>query len=127
MKTINLGWTTVAVDGTTEVFIPATGWGDASEVAKLRGNLELRGLTGSNISVAVGYQTANVENSPDAHVVLGSFQTAAGVYFGGSFTDASTNTQAKRLVRFGWVVKLTSAGSLATARVGGTLDVIKPA
>ena len=126
MKTIRLPWTTVAVDGTTEVFIPATGWMDSSDVAKVRTNFEARGFTGL-MNVLVGYQTANVENAPDAHVTTGSFQTTAGVYFGSSFADAASNTQAKRMVRFGWVVKLTSGSTLATVRVAGSVDIVKPA
>jgi hypothetical protein len=126
MKTLSLPWTMVAADSTTEVFLPATGWMQAADVAKIRTNFELRGVTGT-INVLVGYQTANVENSPDAATNTGTFQTSVGVYFGGSFTDVSAATQAKQLIRFGFVVKLTSGFTLSVARAGGSVDIIKPA
>jgi hypothetical protein len=116
----------VAADSTTEVFLPATGWMQAADVAKIRTSFELRGVTGT-INVLVGYHTANVENSPDAATNTGTFQTSGGVYFGSSFTDVSAAMQAKQLVRFGFVVKLTSGSTLSVARAGGSVDIIKPA
>ena len=126
MKTLRLRWTTVCVDGTTEVFVPDTDWMRAPDVAKIRLYMEARGFTGL-MNVIAGYQTCNVDNSPDAHNTIGSFVTTAGVTFGASFADVTANTQAKQYVRFGWVVKLTSGSTLATVRVGGSIDIIPPA
>lgn len=124
-STTNLGWTTLCVDGTAEVAIPATGWMGAKEVDKYRGTYELRGITGL-MNVALGYQTCNVENSPDAHTTVTSFQTTAGVYYGGSFTDISANTLGKQLVRIVWVCKLSTGSALASARVAGSVDLMTP-
>lgn len=126
MKTMSLPWTMIAAASTVEVFLPVTGWMRAADVAKVRGSFELRGLTGV-ISALVGYQTANVEDAPDAANNLGTFQTTAGVFYGAGFTDVSATVQAKQLVRFGFVVKLSTGTTLAVARAGGSVDIIQPA
>lgn len=126
-KTYPLPWTTVCADSTAVVAIPASNWMTATEFGKLRANMEMRGITGTYLNVGVGYQTANVENSPGGDTLLGSYHTTADMYYGTSFSDEMANTLPKQLFRFVWLVKLSQAGSLATARVGGSVDVIPPA
>ncbi len=86
IRTVPLPWPKLHVDPTTEVAILASAWIPAQELYKFRGNYEILDPTGG-VTVALGYQTANVENAPDAHVVDTTFQTAAGVSFGSSVTE----------------------------------------
>lgn len=79
------------------------------------------------MSVALGYQTANVENAPDAAVALTTFKTTEDLYYGPSFSDVTANTLPKQLVRPVWIVKLTSGSALASVRVGGSIDIVPPA
>ena len=126
MRTIPLPLTTVCVDGTAVVAIPATNWMKAADVAKVRANMELRGITGTNMNVGLGYQTANVENAPGGETLLGSYRTSADVYYGSSFESVSAQTDGKVLIRWVWLVKLSSGNTIATARVCGSVDVIPP-
>lgn len=125
MKTIALPWTTVGTVNANEEALPATGWMRAGDITKVRASFELRGVTGV-LNVCVGYQTANAENSPDAHVTLGTLQTANNVYYGASFADIAANTAGKQFIRFVWVVKLTSGSTLSIGRVGGSIDILTP-
>ena len=125
IRSVPLPWTTVYAISTAEAVIPATGYMTAQEVAKYRGNFDMRAPTG-NISVALGYQTCNVESSPDAHTVVTAFETTATVVFGTAFTDIASTMQGKQLVRIVWVTKLTSGGVLAMARVAGSVDLMAP-
>lgn len=94
----------------------------AAEVKKVRQTFELRNRTGG-IEVTLGYQVANVDNAPGGHTKIDStFRTTADVYYGTTFLDISSATEASVLVRFVWVVK--SNNSLGTARVGGSIDII---
>ncbi len=125
INTTSLGWTTVCVDSTSEVAFPASGWMSAKDINKYRGSFEARAFSGL-MNVALGYQTANVENSPDAHNTVTSFQTTAAMVYGSAFTDISANTLGKQLVRAVWVCKLTSGSTLATVRVAGSVDWMSP-
>ncbi len=127
MRTITLPWTTVATDSTSVVAIPATGWMKASDFAKVRATMEMRGITGTNLNVSVGYQTANVENAPGGDAVIGSYRTTADVFYPTGFTDISADTLGKVMIRLVWLVKLSSGSTIATARVGGSVDLVPPA
>lgn len=77
-----------------------------------------------NITVAGGYQTADVENSGDTPASVGSVQTGNGVLFPtGGLVDISSTTGQKQLIRFGYVVILSSGSTLSLARVVGTLTI----
>ena len=121
IKSIPIPWTTVIAGSTTAAGFPATGWLPALQVQKLRVNFEMRGRSG-NLQVTLGYQTANVENSPDEPIAVGSYQTTNDVFYGSSPTDISANTLGKQLIRFVWMVKLSADGSPGFARVGGSID-----
>ena len=125
VTTFPLAWTTICVDSTTAVAFPASAWMSAQEWAKFRGTMELRGITGLT-NVTLGYQTCNVENAPDTAVPVPGYQTANGVYFPSAFTDISSDTFAKQLVRLVWRAKRTSGSTLGTARVGGSVDIVSP-
>lgn len=78
------------------------------------------------IEVALGYETANVEDAPDAHTTVSVFRSSNGQSFHGSFTDASSSTLGKQMVRPVWVVKLTSGSALGMARVAGFMYIVEP-
>lgn len=75
----------------------------------------------TNLSVTFAYQTANVEDAPDAAVEVGSAQTTDGMNYG-SLTDISSNSNSKQLIRFGWNVQNTSAAALIVGMCGGAVD-----
>ena len=122
MQRIVLIWSTVFanVQSPTKLFHPATGWLNAAEVKFIKAVWELISPM-TNLSVEFGYQTANVENSPDAAISLGSAQTAAGLSYG-TITDISAATAGKRLVRFGFLGTNSAAASLVMGRCGGYVE-----
>lgn len=120
---VSTGWNTLICDSTGATFWPVTGWMDAKTVGSLVCNFEVRCLDGDQ-EVSAAYQTANVENSPDAAQALGSYVNANGMTYGSAFTDVSANTQPKQLVRFGFLVKNTATSNVTWTRVSGTFDVL---
>lgn len=129
IRRISFSWTTgftnsSAVEG---VFIPLTGWSPAADVGKARCSWEANSETSGSTITRPGYQTANVENSPDAATTLGSdTQTGAGVKYATGMNDIASVTQAKSLVRFGMWVKLASGSALACVRLAGSFDIQSP-
>lgn len=129
IRRVSFPWTTAysnssSVDG---VFIVLTGWMSAPDVAKVRATWEATMETSANLVTRPGFQTANVENSPDNPQTLGSDSlTSVGVKFGTALTDITSSTQAKALVRFGIWVKLASGGSLACVQLAGSFDIQSP-
>jgi hypothetical protein len=123
MKRIPMPWTTVTTKSQTPTtkFYPATPWLPAESVNRARGTFELISAD-ANLSVTFGYQTANVENSPDAQVTIGSAKTSDGMSYG-TLTDISSNTNGKHLVRFGYDLTNTSAALAVSGRVGGFVDI----
>ena len=121
---ISLPWTVVYANSTSARAHPASGWMSASLFSKVRGDFEICERI-SDLDVSLGYQTANVENSPDAAATIGSYQNANGVYYGSAWTDIATYTDAKAIFRFVWVTKNTAGSSLTMARVGGSIKGIK--
>jgi hypothetical protein len=121
-KKIPLPWGLVQVAGTTAVFHPNTLWLPAADVKKVRGAFELAVLE-SDVTVSLAYQTANVENSLDTPTAIGSYATANGVSYPGAWADISAATEAKQLIRFGWLVKNTATSTKNFVRVGGFVQV----
>lgn len=122
MKRIPLPWTTVFgfTTGGSKKFIPATPWMNGATVKRVRAAFELI-ASQTNLSVTFAYQTANVEDAPDAAVEVGSAQTTDGMNYG-SLTDISSNSNSKQLIRFGWNVQNTSAAALIVGMCGGAVD-----
>lgn len=116
---------TMAHDSTTETAVPAGDWMTAEEWGKVGFDFEMRARTGL-MEGAVGYQTCNVPDAPDAHVTVTTFRASNGVTFRASFTDTTGNTGGKQLVRPVWVLKLTSGSTLATCWLGGAIYIIEP-
>ena len=129
IRRLGFSWTTAfsvlsTGDGT---FIPLTGWMPSADVGKARSTWEAHSEAAANMITRPGYQTANVENSPDTAVALGSdSQSSNGMKYGTAMTDISSVTQAKGLVRFGIWVKLASGSTLACVRVMGSFDIQAP-
>lgn len=117
-------WSTLINKATSATFWPATAWMDAKQVGSLLCNMEVRCLDGDQ-EISAAYQTANVENSPDTAVALGSYTNGNGQSYGASFTSVSSNTQPKQLVRFGWLVKNTATSNTTWSRVSGTMDILE--
>ena len=122
--TISLPWTVVFANSTSARAHPASGWMSASLFSKVKGDFEICERI-SDLEISLGYQTANVENSPDSAASIGSYQTSNGVYYGSTWTDISTYTDAKAIFRFVWMTKNTAGSSLTLARVGGSIKGIK--
>lgn len=122
--TVVLPWTVVYANSTTVRSHPASGWMPGNLFAKVKGDFEMQERI-SDLEVSLGYETANVENNPDAPASIGSYQTSDGVHYGSAWTDISTYTDAKAIFRFVWLAKNTSGSSLTMARVGGTVKGIK--
>ncbi len=120
---IRTDWTTLLCKTTGATFWPATAWMDAKGVGSLLCNFEVRCLEGDQ-EISAAYQTANVENSPDSAVALGSYTAGNGQTYASAFTNVSSNTQPKQLVRFGYLVKNTSTSNTTWSRVSGTFDIL---
>jgi hypothetical protein len=126
VKKFRLPFMTVGADTTTGTPFPMIGWIEADDVARIGFDIELRSKTG-NLEVALGYQTADSENSPDAAVAVTSFVSANGFTFRGSLDDISATTAGKRLIRPVVIARLTSGTTLAIGCVGGNMYVVKRA
>lgn len=124
IKRTSLPWTTVWVSSSTVVALPASAWMSASEVIRARGTFEVAAKAG-DIEVAIGFQVANVEDSvtTPANPEITTYKAANGMQYPADFTNISTDTKAKQLVRWVWLVKNTSTNNLNHARVGGLVDV----
>ena len=127
-KRLPLPWAAVyANSDQTALFHPATPWMDASRVEKLRVTFEMTAKT-SVMSVAMGYQTANVENSPDTAATIATtspYKAAEGVHYADALEDIATATASKQLIRFGWLTKTTSGTAYQFARVSGVVDLVQ--
>ena len=68
---LDMPWSTVYTNSdSTERSLCATPWVDASKVDQVRVTFEIRELLG-NIQVCVGYETANVADTPGSHTKIG--------------------------------------------------------
>lgn len=129
IRSLGMPWTTVFTCSTTEAFCPVTQWMDPAELQKMRATLELQNLCG-NIEVSVGYQLADVENNPLSDEKLESYngptgwQSTTGVHYPERW-DGSIESQAggKQLIRFGFVVKLSSGTDPGMVRAAAKVEI----
>ena len=127
VERIGLEWTTVYSRSETATFAPGSRWYRASDVAKVRVPFEMRD-SDTDIEVSAAYQLANVENSPDSPALaIGSYATSDGNIYPTSFADINSATEAKQLIRFGWLCRNTngSGTTLSLARVTGVVEIIE--
>lgn len=75
-----------------------------------RDALETMNMPASNaVTIAIGMQTCNTPDAPDAAVTLTSTRTTDGLTFPAGRVDRSGATGTKQLVRFGYLAKNTAA------------------
>ncbi|MDP2308585.1 MAG: hypothetical protein Q8P18_21370 [Pseudomonadota bacterium] len=123
VKTLGVAWTVVYSNNTLTLEHPVTGWMWASDFMMVRGTLEIVCRL-NNIEVALGYQTADVENSPDTAVAFGGYKTSNGVHYPAGWEDISSVTQGKQLIRMVLFAKNASGSTVNMARVACSVDVI---
>ncbi len=125
-RTINLPWTTRYSDVTANdgVFLPVSGWMDASTVRRLRVAFEVAATTDASGIIKPGIEYANVENTPFGGLTLtgAAAQTGNGVNYPTQLSDVGASSDGKQLARLGFWFKASSAG-LKAARVAGKADV----
>lgn len=97
----------------TANFHPLTAWIRSSQLTQARYRLEMRGDTGT-AQLAVGYQTADTIDSPNAAAQLGnqSYLNAEGVQYGNDWVDLTTPLDTASWIRFGALVKQDADGDL---------------
>lgn len=130
-RSMGLPFTTVNAcsNGSNERFVPVTSWMDPSAFEKMRATLELRNRCG-DITVAVGYQLADVETTPTAtHSITsytgGPFKDTEGVFFPDQWDSGiDGETGGSQLIRFGFVVVNSVSTALTSARVSAKVDVV---
>jgi len=126
VQRIVLSWTTIWGIDTTGSFIPVTGWIPTAGIQKVRCTIEMHGRNG-NLSSAVAYEVTDDPQSPPggtSGTAIGSAVSSDGYSSQTSFTDITTDTNAKQFIRFGFVGKLTTGSTLATGRITAVLEIV---
>ena len=125
VRSVNLPWTLVASDVTTNdgLASPATGWMDANTIRRIRGPFEVAASTDAGGVMKLGIQFANVENAPQTPMVLpyGVAQTGNGFSYPTQFSDVTSYAEGWLLARLVWFFK--SSSGLKVARVCGRVDI----
>lgn len=122
---VSLPWTSVVATSTTDVWYPVTDYEDAGGFGTARSWMELRGKSNA-VLVVPAVQTANDPRSPDAPVAIpilngvSGYANAEGVFDPAAVTSIASD---KKLIRYGWLVKLAS-GTVGAARVAGQIQVL---
>lgn len=124
-RQIALPWTTVITRNSADVdFLPSTPWMSTQGIARFRAVSEIREANG-DITVQVGYQTANDYTEPDSTSHgLASTHSSEGFNFPADYDDPATDLKGKQFVRFGWRVGLSTGTDTAWARVAGSVQVV---
>ena len=122
LRTLQIPWTTIGIDSTTEVFVPTTAWVQGEGAEKARMNWELDAMT-AEFNARPAIQFANTPDGQKTTVALeSSFETTAGLKFATGWTTINTHTEDNMLARGGFFVKKTTAG-LCFGRVTGQLEL----
>ena len=117
---VSLPWRWLLTSSTSQQFYPVTQWLDATMAEKVRGVLELRNR-GTDFEAQIGYQLTNDTETPATTSAIGSAITAEGVTFPEGFSSPST---AYLYIRFGWLIRLTSAGT-AGCSLNAMLEMLR--
>jgi hypothetical protein len=118
-----MAWMGTAAISTTAVFVPAPGsyWRDATGINGARGWGALAGKTG-NFQGAPAIEHTNDVRAAGTVVQVGSNITANGVSDPNGVTSLSLGSS--RYIREGWLVSVTSGGTLACGNLGGVVEFI---
>lgn len=119
MRRFILEPTTLCTGSTSAIFVPATAWSLSADIVLARvAEFEIAAVQGL-ATCAPAYQVANAEDSPGAIEVIDPNNTYRGsvdVYYASDFrnirVDATAPLKSNQLVRFGWLVKLSSGSTL---------------
>lgn len=123
VKSHPLPYTTVAHNSTTQVSVPAGAWVSAAGISGARGWGEIAARNG-NLQVAPGVQFTNDPfDSPTGNVTaVGCVLSTDGTTDPGGVTSLSSG--AFRFARPVWILTLSGGSTLATACVGGMIELI---
>lgn len=123
MARLSLTPMVVFSNSTTYIFFPATPWTSSTDVDFVRDSLETRNMMAGNVmNIAIGYQTCNTPDSPDAAVALASVRTSDGLTWPVAYTDQSATTNAKQFIRGGYLVKNASDSTVRQAWASGMIE-----
>lgn len=111
MRKIPLAPMVVFANLDTYRWYPATGWMNAADHEMIRDALEALNMPASGaLTATIGMQTANNPDAPDVPAVaLASSRTTDGMTWPVAPVDKSATTDARQLVRYGYLVKNTTA------------------
>lgn len=130
MRRFFLSPTTLVTDSTTARFFPSTIWIPGTPFILARVQWEIFSVSGL-ATCAPAYQVATNIDAPGATQFLdpaNAYNANADVYFPTDFrnmrVDATAPLKSNMLVRFGWLYKLSGAGSIATISAGGVVDAL---
>ena len=115
--------TVYATNTTVRKFIAGL-WGPAGSVLRVRWTWEFRESTDiTQFQAGVGYELADVENAGDGGTLVGAVTKNLGMQYPTGWTDISSATAGKQLIRPVWLCSNSSASALNLGRVGGILEI----
>lgn len=122
IRTLQIPWTTIGIDATTEVWVPCTNWVQSDGVENARMNWELEAMT-AEFNARPALQFANTPDGTKTTIALETtFQTTAGLKWATGWKAVSTESANNMICRGGFFVKKTNSG-LTFGRVTGQLEL----
>ena len=130
LRRLFLNPTALLTNSTTAVFIPGTLWLPAGGIVYARSQWEVFAVVGNAVCLPA-YQVATSTDTPGASMTIeptggAAFSSAVDVYYPTDFhnlrTDGTAPLKSNMLVRFGWLVKLSSGSTLAYIYAGGLVE-----
>lgn len=88
----------------------------------MRATWELVATTGA-AQGAPAYQAANVPDSPSTATALVTQTSTTGMHYPDGWTVVGIKLKTKQLVRFGWLVSLTTGTTLGSFTAGGRFQL----
>jgi hypothetical protein len=130
MRRIILPPATLPVSSTTAYFMPGTLWMPDGSIVLARSQWEIYAVSG-NAQCAPAYQVATNIDAPGVTQYIDpsapQAQSVKDVYYPSDFrnlrTDGTAPLKSSMLVRFGWLVSLSSGSTLAFICAGGVVEV----
>ncbi len=115
--------TLMTENDTTDIFISATPWMSAANIEKVRAAFEIEEVIG-NLDVVPAYQVADFADNPGSSTSVGTATNAAGYQDQGAYSDASSDTSSKRLIRFGWHIHRNSGTTPVACRASARWQIV---